>query len=291
MYLLTAWNGKKDGADKIVRYNSAMLLVIDAGNSNVTFGVYEADALRVHWRLRTEAGRTADEYAALLHTLFSQAGLTFADIGGICLASVVPAITPDLMRLGHTAFGQEPWRVSGASDLGLDNAYEPPGDVGADRLVDAVAAVQKYGAPCIVIDFGTATTFNAVAAPAAAGGRPIYLGGAICLGIGVSLEALFSKAAKIPRIALEKPPRAIGGNTIHALQSGILFGSLAQIDGIVARFRAEMDAPNCPVVATGGLAGELIARESRTITAVEPLLTLDGLRLVFEHHRRGTMTE
>lgn len=258
-----------------------MLLVIDAGNTNVTFGLYDGETLRTHWRIRTQPGRTADEYAALLNTLFSQQGLSFGDVGGVVLASVVPAVTPDLLRLGRRAFGGEPLRVSGQTDLGIHVAYQPPTDVGADRLVDAVAAVSKYGAPCIVIDFGTATTFNAVAAPEQPGGLPVYLGGAICLGIGVSLDALFARAAKIPPVEIATPPHAIGNNTAHALQSGIVFGYVAQVEGMVARFRSEMGVPDCPVVATGGYSA-LFADETRCITAVDPLLTLDGLRLVYE---------
>ncbi|MDQ2687469.1 MAG: type III pantothenate kinase [Armatimonadota bacterium] len=264
-----------------------MLLVIDAGNTNVTFGLYEGDALRTHWRIRTQAGRTADEYAALLHTLFSHQSLAFGDVAGVALASVVPAVTPDLLRLGRQAFGGEPLRVSGRTEMGLRIAYQPATDVGADRLVDAVAAVHQFGAPCIVIDFGTATTFNAIAAPDDGTERPVYLGGAICLGIGVSLEALFSRAAKIPPVEIATPPRAIGDNTAHALQSGIVFGYVAQVEGMVARFRAEMGVPDCPVVATGGYSA-LFAQETRCITAVDPLLTLHGLRLVYERQRALT---
>jgi type III pantothenate kinase len=160
-------------------------------------------------------------------------------VNGVALASVVPAVTPDLLRLGRQTFGGEPLRVSGRTEMGLRIAYQPATDVGADRLVDAVAAVHQFGAPCIIIDFGTATTFNAVDAPDDETGRPIYLGGAICLGIGVSLEALFSRAAKIPPVEIVTPPRAIGDNTVHALQSGIVFGYVAQVEGMVARFRAE----------------------------------------------------
>jgi type III pantothenate kinase len=261
-----------------------MLLVIDAGNTNVTFGVYEGASLLTHWRIRTEAGRTGDEYAALLRNLFSQDGLVFADIDAITLASVVPAATPDLLRLARRAFGIEPLVVTAKTDLGLHVAYQPPDSVGADRLVDAVAAVSKFGAPCIVIDFGTATTFNAIAAPETTEDLPIYLGGAICLGIGVSLEALFARAAKIPPVEIAKPPRAIGDNTTHALQSGILFGYVALVNGMIARFRAEMGVPDCPVIGTGGYSA-LIAGETDCITAVEPLLTLDGLRLVSERHQ------
>lgn len=265
-----------------------MLLVIDAGNSNVTFGVYDGAALLHRWRIRTEADRTTDEYAAFLGALFSPAGLRFEDVTGVALASVVPAATPALRRLCRDFFLMEPVEVSPRRDLGLDIAYQPPGGVGADRLVDAAAAVHKFGAPCIVIDFGSATTFNAVVPGKTPEANPVYLGGAICLGIGLSLDALFARAAKIPRVELAAPPHAIGGNTVHALQSGIVLGTLALVDGMVARFRAEMDAPDCPVIATGGYASDLLAGESASITHLEPNLTLDGLRLIFERSRPGT---
>jgi type III pantothenate kinase len=264
-----------------------MLLVIDAGNSNIKFGVYDGARLRLRWRLHTDAERTADEYAALLGSLFTQNGLSFEDVGGISLASVVPAAAPALRRLARDTFLMEPVEVSPRRDLGIEVAYQPPGGVGADRLADAVAATHKFGAPCIVIDFGSATTFNAIAAAPAPGALPVYLGGAICLGIGLSLDALFAKAAKIPRVELAAPPQAIGGNTVHALQSGVVLGTLALVEGMVARFQAEMLAPGCPVVATGGYAADLLATESARITHLEPDLTLDGLRLIFERNRPG----
>lgn len=264
-----------------------MLLVIDAGNSNVTFGVYEGERLLAHWRIRTEPGRAADEYTAFLGSLFSLHDFRFEQVTGIALASVVPSATPALRRLAQDTFQTEPLEITSRTDIGLDIAYQPPTDVGADRLVDAAAAVVKYSAPCIVVDFGSATTFNAIAAPDLPGGRPIYLGGAICLGIGLSLDALFAKAAKIPRVELAPPPQAIGDNTTHALQSGIVLGTLSLVEGLVARFRAEMSAPNCPVIATGGYASGLLAQESASITHLEPHLTLDGLRLVYERSRPG----
>lgn len=262
-----------------------MLLVMDAGNTNVKFGLFDGDTLRAQWRLRPEPGRTADEYAALLHPLFLQSGHTFTDVDGIALASVTPAVTPALLRLASHHFQREPFHITAQSDIGLEIAYQPPGDVGTDRLMDAAAAVARVGAPCIVIDFGTATTFNAVAAPRLPGGLPVYLGGAICLGIGVSLEALFSRAAKIPSIEMARPPRAIGNNTIHALQSGIVFGYLSQVQGFVRRFREEMDAPDCPIVATGGHAADMIAAEMDIPILVDPLLTLTGLRLTYQRRQ------
>ena len=264
-----------------------MLLVMDAGNSNVTFGVYEGERLLMHWRIRTETGRTHDEYAAFLGALFTQSGLNRADVTGMAVASVVPGATPALRQLAQQTFGLEPLEITAGSNLGLEVGYSPAGDVGADRLVDAAAAVHKYGSPCIVLDFGSATTFNAVAAPSTPGGLPLYLGGAICLGIGLSLETLFAKAAKIPRVELAPPPRAIGNNTVHALQSGIVLGTLSLVDGMIGRFQDEMDAPGCPVVATGGYASDLLFAASASITHLEPNLTLDGLRLLFERSRAG----
>lgn len=262
-----------------------MLLVIDAGNSNIKFGVYDGERLLYCWRTRTEAERTVDEYAAFLGSLFAGSGLSYEDLEGVVLASVVPAATPTLRRLSRDLFLMEPLEVSPRKDLGLEVAYQPPGGVGADRLADAVAAVARCGAPCIVIDFGSATTFNAIAAPQTPAGLPVYLGGAICLGIGLSLDALFAKAAKIPRVELAPPPHAIGSNTVHALQSGIVLGMAALVDGMVARFQAEMNAPGCPVIATGGYASDLMFGQCASITRHEPELTLDGLRLLFERSR------
>ena len=261
---------------------------MDAGNSNVTFGVYDGEALLQHWRIRTETGRTHDEYAAFLGALFAQSRYRSAEVTGVALASVVPGVTPALLRLARQMFNLEPLEITAGSNLGLEVAYTPPGDVGTDRLVDAAAAVHKYGAPCIVLDFGSATTFNAVAAPRVPGGLPVYLGGAICLCIGLSLETLFAKAAKIPRVELAPPPQAIGGNSVHALQSGIVLGTLALVDGMVARFQAEMNAPGCPVVATGGYASDLLVSAGASITHLEPHLTLDGLRLLYERSLRDT---
>lgn len=264
-----------------------MLLAIDAGNTHVKFGLFDGDTLRRQWRLRPDTGRTADEYAALLFALLAQAGLSFGDIGGVAVASVVPQATPALLRLGREVAGREPLHITPGGDLGLEIAYQPPGDVGTDRLMDAVAAVARVGAPCIVIDFGTATTFNAVAAPRVPGGLPVYLGGAICLGIGVSLETLFARAAKIPTVEIARPARAIGDTTARALQSGIVFGYLSQVQGLVHRFWEEMDAPGCPVVATGGHAADLIAAETDFPITVEPLLTLTGLRLTYTRAQGG----
>jgi len=258
-----------------------MLLAIDSGNTNIKFGIFDGADLRASWRLRTEVGRTSDQYAALLHTLFGNENFQFGDIDGVIVASSVPAAIPDLQRLSRTAFKREAIHVTPLSDLGLDVAYQPPTDVGADRLIDSLSAVHRYGAPCIVVDFGTGTTFNVIAPPAEPGGRPVYLGGAICPGIGLSLDALYARAAKLSSVELVTPDRAIGNTTARALQAGVLFGFAAQVDGLVSRILTELNAPRCPVIATGGHATELIIRETKTITAVEPQLTLQGLQIAY----------
>ena len=259
-----------------------MLLAIDSGNTNVKFGVYDGDNLRASWRLRTEVGRTSDQYSALLRTLFADAELSFSDVDGVIVASSVPAATPDILRLARRNFDAEPIHVTPHTDLGIDIAYQPPTDVGADRLVDVVAAIGQYGAPCVVVDFGTATTFNAIVGPREPGGRPIYLGGAICPGIGLSLDALYARAAKLSSVELLSPTCAIGNNTARALQAGVIYGYAAQVDGLVTRILAEIGETPCPVIATGGHATEIIIRETRTIAHVEPELTLRGLRLVYD---------
>ncbi|HEY3330553.1 MAG TPA: type III pantothenate kinase [Capsulimonadaceae bacterium] len=257
-----------------------MLLAIDAGNTNVTFAVYDGDDLRIHWRISTQNGRTADEYTSLLDTLFSHEKLTFRDIDAVIIASVVPNVTPDLKRLSQKSFRCKPVIVSAALDMGLQVAYHPPGDVGADRLVDAVAALAKYGpAPLIIVDFGTATTFNAI------GEGNVYLGGAIMPGVNLMWDTLFSRAARLHAVSREMPPAAIGGSTNHALQSGMTFGLASMVDGMVGRFRVQLGAPNCPVIATGGQSADLLAGIPTAVTVVDPLLTLEGLRLVWERNR------
>lgn len=259
-----------------------MLLAIDAGNSNVTFGVFDGTDLRATWRIRTTAGRTADEYGSLLQNLFAREGITFPDIGDIAIASVVPSATPDLSRLARLVFRREPLIVSPELDLGLTVAYNPPGDVGADRLVDAVAAIKKYGpAPLIIIDFGTATTFNAVS------GQNVYLGGAIWPGIGASWDSLFSNAARLWTVEPLVPEHAIGDSTTHAIQSGMTYALASMVDGMVARFRAEMGVADCPVIATGGQSADLLSTVKTCITHIDPNLTLEGLRNVYERNRPG----
>ncbi len=257
-----------------------MLLAIDAGNTNVKFGVFDGASLVVQWRIRTHPGRTADEYAALLSTLFSDQSLAFSDVDGVVIASSSPASTPDLERLSYVTFGITPLKVSSALDLGFEVAYMPPTDVGQDRLADATAAIHNYGSgPLIFIDFGTGTTFNAVARD------NVYVGGAICPGVSLAWNALFERASRLSRVEMELPPAGIGKTTRHALQSGMLFGLVTMVDGMVEIFRAELEAPNCRVIATGGNLTETLVQSSLTITHVDPTLTLTGLRIIHERNR------
>lgn len=251
-----------------------MLLVIDVGNTNTSLGVYRGDELLAHWRLTTNATRTLDEYGILARNLFELAHMDFKDIEAIAIASVVPPLNYTVNRMAETYFHLTPLFIDHSSDTGLPILYEPASDVGADRIVDAVAAVHKYGSPCIVVDFGTATTFNAI------NKRGEYLGGVITPGIMVSSEALFARTAKLPRVDIKRPQKVIGSSTIAAMQSGLYYGYVGLVDGVLERMIQEVgDQPR--VIATGGLA-QLIATGSKFIEQVDETLTLDGLRLVYE---------
>jgi type III pantothenate kinase len=259
-----------------------MLLAVDAGNTNIKFGVFDGDHLLVQWRIRTHPGRTSDEYAALLSTLFAEKQLRFEQIDGVAIASSAPAATPDIERLSQSTFNIKPLKVNASLDLGVTVTYEPPTDVGPDRLADAAAAVHKYGnGPLIFIDFGTGTTFNAVA------GGGTYLGGAICPGIALSWNALFERASKLSRVEMEQPDGAVGRSTRHALQSGMLYGLVTMVDGMVEMFRTELSAPDCSVIATGGNLTEVLVKTSSTITHTDPTLTLDGLRIIHDRNRQS----
>lgn len=250
-----------------------MLLCIDIGNTNITIGLYEGDELGPHWRLATDHGRMPDEFAMQLIGLFTFAGLVPTDVDGVALASVVPPLTGKWVEVCHNYLEVEPLVVSSATTMGVNILYDDPSAVGADRLVDAVAAYQLYGGPACIVDFGTATTFDAITR---AGD---YLGGAIVPGIGISMEALFQHAAKLPKVDIARPPAAIGRNTVHAMQSGLLFGYVGLVEGMVARFRAEL-GHDMLVIGTGGLAS-IIANETDVIGHIAPWLTLDGLRMVY----------
>lgn len=256
-----------------------MLLTIDVGNTNTTFAVFDGQTLKADWRIGTVSRRTADEYAALILTLFEAKGLSFGDIDGAAISSVVPATIDQLVLLADKHLGiSSPLVLSAGLDLGVEIRYRPTTDVGADRIANAVAAHAKYGGKVIVVDFGTATTLDAVGEDGA------YLGGAIAPGIQVSLEALLDKAARLTGVQLAAPERAIGDSTSASLQSGVIFGTAGQVDALVERFQKEMGG-GAKVIATGGLA-ELIAPHSRTIECCDPMLTLDGLRIIYERTRK-----
>jgi type III pantothenate kinase len=251
-----------------------MLLVIDAGNTNTSLGVYQEANLVAHWRLTTNRARTVDEYGVHARNLFALAGFDFKAIDAIAIASVVPPLNYTLKTMAETYFHLTPLFVDHTSDSGIKILYEPAADVGADRIVDAVAAVHKYGAPCIVVDFGTATTFNAI------NRNSEYVGGVITPGIMISSDALFERTAKLPRVDIKRPQKVIGSSTIAAMQSGLYHGYAGLVDGILRKMLTELEG-SPRVVATGGLA-RLIATGSEFIELVDETLTLEGLRLVYE---------
>lgn len=250
-----------------------MLFCIDIGNTNITLGLYDGDTLGPHWRLSTDHDRMPDEFAMQLMALFAYAKLSAVDVDGIALASVVPPLTGKWVEVCRTYLKCEPLVVDANTKTGIRILYDNPQAVGADRIVDAVAAYRLYGGPACVVDFGTATTFDAITATGD------YLGGAIVPGIGISADALFQRAAKLPKVEIARPPTAIGRNTVHAMQSGLLFGYVGLVEGMVARFRAELGA-DMKVIGTGGLAN-IIAQETTVIAHIAPWLTLDGLRMVY----------
>jgi type III pantothenate kinase len=251
-----------------------MLLTIDIGNTNLTLGLYEGGKLGAHWRLATDHNRMPDEYGLQFLGLLQNAGKTIQDIQGVSLASVVPPLTGRVVQACREYLKQEPLVVDAGVKTGIKIRYEDPKAVGADRVCDAVAVMKLYGGPACVVDFGTATTFNAITKDGE------YLGGAITAGINLAAEALYTRAAKLPRIDLQVPPSVIGRNTVHAMQSGLLFGYVSMVEGMVNRFRAELGS-DMKVVATGGLA-EVVAKETKVIDVIAPWLTLEGLRLIWE---------
>jgi type III pantothenate kinase len=253
-----------------------MLLAIDIGNTNITFGLYEGEQLSASWRIRTIHEKMPDEYGVLMDQLLRHQGYGHEQVTGIAVASVVPPLTPILAQACRDYMGREPLVVDAGVKTGVRLRYEPR-EVGADRVVDAAAVKALYSLPACVVDFGTATTFDAVAA------NGDYLGGAIAPGIGIAAQALFQRAAKLYPVDLTRPPSVIGRNTPHAIQSGLLFGYVGLVEGMVARFKAEL-GPETRVIATGGLA-EIIARETGVIDVVDPWLTLHGLRIVYELNR------
>jgi len=255
-----------------------MLLAIDVGNTNVTFAVYDGNRLVADWRVSADSRRTSDEYAVLIAGLAQQESLSLSQLTDFALCSVIPRAIDPLLGFARKRLGiSDPFLLSPEIDLGITVHYQPPTDVGADRLANAVAAHALYSGPVVVVDMGTATTFDAIAE------NGDYLGGAISPGMEVSLEALVSKAAQLRRVRLTPPPAAVGTTTVASLQSGMIYGYAGQVDGIVAKFQEEMGG-NAYVVATGGLA-ELVAPHSRCIREVNPTLTLEGLRLAYARYR------
>ena len=256
-----------------------MLLALDGGTTNITLGGFEGDEVRATWRIGTDVERLADEYAATLLGLMHAEHIETKSITQAIMASVVPDLAPVFERLCTRYFGVEPLTVGTGTKTGVRVLYENPRDVGADRIVDVVAALALYGPPpLIIVDFGTATVFDAVSA------EGDYLGGAIAPGIGIASEALFERAAKLYRVELERPKSAIGKNTVGAIQSGTLFGYVGLLEGMVARFKSELGGA-ARVVATGGWA-TLLAKETQVFDAVDPNLTLTGLRIIHENHQR-----
>ncbi len=251
-----------------------LLLTIDVGNTNTCLGLHSGSTLEADWRLTTRREQTTDEYGILVRNLFSSFGVEPKDVAGVALASVVPPLTGVLVELSRQYLGREPLVIEPGVKTGMPIQYEPPGDVGADRIVNGVAALAAYGGPVIVVDFGTATTFDVVSR------KGEYVGGVICPGIGISADALFQRAARLPRVDVRNPGRVIGRSTVGSIQAGLYYGYAAMVEGIIGRIRAELKEP-ARVVATGGLA-ETLAREVPSIEAVDAALTLTGLRLIWE---------
>jgi type III pantothenate kinase len=255
-----------------------VLLAIDVGNSNVTLGVFEDSALRATWRFSTDVGKLADEYGVLMSSLLGHEGIDAGDIDDAVMGSVVPDLDPVFEKVCARYFEVQPLVVATGVRTGLRIVYDSPRDVGVDRVADAVAAIHLYGPPpMVIVDLGTGTVFDGI------GKEGDYVGGAIAPGLGIAAEALFQRAAKLHRVELTRPKSAIGGNTVAAIQSGIVFGYVGLVEGIVGRFKEEL-GPGTKVIGTGGYA-DLIARETDVIDTVNVDLTLEGLRIIYEMNR------
>jgi len=251
-----------------------LLLCIDIGNTNITLGLYQGQDLGPRWRLATTHERMPDEFGVQLLGLLTHKKIATNQVSKAVIASVVPPLTDRWVQVCRTYLECDPLVINTQANVGVNIKIDKPNEVGADRIVDALAAFRLYGGPACIVDFGTATTFDAISPSGD------YLGGAIAPGIGIARDALAERTAQLPKVDLHPPPSPIGKNTIHAMQSGLLFGYVSLVEGMVARFRGEL-GPKMKVIATGGLA-ELIAKETAVIQIVAPWLTLDGLRMIFE---------
>ena len=258
-----------------------MLLALDIGNTNITVGVFDGERLVASWRVATDAQRQPDEYALQLKSLLPMKGVEVADVDAVVLCSVVPPLTGVFQEASRLLFDAEPLVVGTGTRTGVRIEYDNPRDVGADRVADAAAAYHLYGGPCIVVDLGTATVFDAISTDGT------YLGGAISLGLSVAAEALFVSTSQLRRVELTAPATAIGKSTVHSMQSGLVLGYASLIEGMVRRFKEEMDAPDATVVATGGLA-PVIASVTDVFDTVNEELTLMGLQLIHAMNREPT---
>lgn len=256
-----------------------MLLAFDIGNTTIAIGIFRGRKLAKSWKIETDTDKTSDEYGVLLLSLMQAAGLAAGKITGAVISSVVPPLTPVLEEVCRSSFGTEASVVGPGLKTGMPILYETPLEVGADRITASIAAFEKYGGPTIVVDFGTATTFDAISA------KGEYLGGAIAPGVRISAEALYLKTAKLPRIEVRKPKRAIGRTTVASMQSGLYFGYMGMVTRMIEEIRKEL-GPNARVVATGGFGGQLTA-ELPVIEAYEPDLVLEGLRIIFDRNREA----
>lgn len=255
-----------------------MLLAIDVGNTQIVAALFDGDDLKNSWRISTDKNKSSDELGMVMMQMLGLGGINKEDIEDVIISSVVPPVMHSLTNAIKRYIGRTPLVVGAGIKTGLNIRYDNPREVGADRIVNAVGAIHKYGTPVIIVDFGTANTYCAV------NGEGEYLGGIITAGIKISMDALFERAAKLPKVEIVKPKGIIGKNTVSAMQAGAIYGQAGQVDRIVSEMKKELDAPDCKVIATGGFAS-LIAAESHEIDTVDKTLTLDGLNLIYKKNK------